>query len=184
MPVKRRCATEDEQELPGDRVEIPHAIGEVRQVPAEPRGHQIHRHRYPHYRPGHAHQQRQHQRQTGQQHNVQRQRVHQVGLEAQQQLVRQGLLRVGDEVGKAHLLHQIAGLHMAVGVEHDAHQHRQQEDMHHIQHPGTAQDLHAGDQVAVALQDFAVSQYRGVASEEDENLRSIAETDVAQGDLA
>ncbi|MNC46409.1 hypothetical protein D3C75_954310 [compost metagenome] len=85
---------------------------------------------------------------------------------------------------QAHFLDQVAGLHMAVGVEDDAHQHRQQEDMHHIQHPGTSENLHTGNQVAVALQDFAVGQYCRVAGKEDENLRSIAETDVAQGDLA
>ncbi|MNP10926.1 hypothetical protein D3C76_1030900 [compost metagenome] len=122
--------------------------------------------------------------QPGQQHDVQRQRIHQVGLEAQQQFIGQRLLGIGDEMRQAHFLDQVAGLHMAVGVEDDAHQHRQQEDMHHIQHPGASEDLHTGDQVAVALKDFAVGQYCRVAGKEDENLRSIAETDVAQGDLA
>ncbi|MCY1247575.1 hypothetical protein D9M72_609200 [compost metagenome] len=85
---------------------------------------------------------------------------------------------------QAHFLNQVAGLHVAVGKEHDAHQHRQQKDMHHIQHPGTPQDLHAGDQVTVSLQDFAIGQYCGVAGEKYEDFSGIAKADVTQGDLA
>ena len=94
------------------------------------------------------------------------------------------LLRVSDEVRQAHLLDQVTGFHVAVGEEHDAHQHRQQKDMHHIQHPGAAQDFQRGHPVAVALQDLAVGEHRGVAGEEHEHFRGIAEADVAQGDLA
>ncbi|MNI58184.1 hypothetical protein D3C73_1132830 [compost metagenome] len=72
---------------------------------------------------------------------------------------------------------------MAVGKKHDAHQHRQQENMHHIEHPGTAQDLQAGEQVAIALEDFPVGQDGGITGEKHEYLGGIAETEVARGDL-
>ncbi|CAI8957181.1 hypothetical protein EMIT0P294_40247 [Pseudomonas sp. IT-P294] len=93
------------------------------------------------------------------------------------------MLRVGDEVMQAHFLDQVAGFHVAVGEEHNAHQHRQQENMHHIQHPGAAQDFHAGNQKSVARQDLAVGQDGRITGEKNENFRSIAEAEITQGDL-
>ena len=159
LPMNRRRAAQHEQELPGNRVEIPHPVGNRCQVPTQVWRQQVHRHRPRHHPPGFAQEQRQHQRQAGQQHDIQGQRVHQVGLEAQQQFIHQRLLWLGDKVRQAHLLHQIAGFHMAVGEEHDAHQHRQQENMHHVKHPGAPQDLQAGHPVAFALQDLAIGQH-------------------------
>lgn len=83
----------------------------------------------------------------------------------------------------AHFLHQIPCFHVTVGEKHNAHQHRQQEDMHHVEHPRPAQDLHAGDQKAFARQDFAVRQHRRKTCQKHENLGRIAETEVTQGDL-
>jgi len=56
--------------------------------------------------------------------------------------------------------------------------------MHHVQHPGAPQDFQAGHPVAVALHDLAVRQHGGKTGEEHEHLGGIAETDIAQGDLA
>ncbi|MNF71272.1 hypothetical protein D3C84_532180 [compost metagenome] len=169
--------------MPDHGIEVPHAILDGRQVPAEPRRQQVHGQRHGHHRPRFAHQHRQRQRQAGQQHDVQREGVHEVRLEAQQQFIDQGLLRVGDEVVHAHFLHQIPRFHMAVGEEHDAHQHRQQENMHHVEHPGAAQNLHAGNQITVPSEDFPVGQDRRVTGEKHENFRGIAETEVTRGDL-
>src|SRR5450830_344617 len=89
---------------------------------------------------------------------------------------------MGEEILQTHFLYQVTGFHLAVGEKHDAHQQRQQEDMHHIKHPGPAQDAHAGDQKAVAAGDLAVGQYRGVAGEKDKDLRRVAETEIAHGE--
>ena len=55
--------------------------------------------------------------------------------------------------------------------------------MHHVEHPGAAQDLHAGDQVTIALKDFAVGQGRRITGQKHENFGGIAETEVTRGDL-
>jgi hypothetical protein len=73
---------------------------------------------------------------------------------------------------------------MAVGEKHDAHQQCQQKDMHHIQHPGSAQDLHAGNQVTVAQGDLAVGQHCRVPGQKHEDLRCIAETEIAHGEMS
>ncbi|MNO82326.1 hypothetical protein D3C76_735990 [compost metagenome] len=83
----------------------------------------------------------------------------------------------------AHFFHQVAGFHVAVGEEHNAHQHRQQEDVHHIEHPGAAQDFHTGDQQTFPGKDFAVGQDGRETCQEHEDFGGIAEAEIAQGNL-
>ena len=90
-------------------------------------------------------------------------------------------MRVAQEVLKAHFLYQITGLDVAVGKKDDAHQHCQQEDMHHVQHPGAAQDFDTGDQKPVALSDFSVGQHCGITGQEHKDLRRITEAEIAHG---
>ena len=51
--------------------------------------------------------------------------------------------------------------------------------MHHVQHPGAAQDFHAGDQESIPLRDFAVGQHRGITGEEYKDLSRITKAEIS-----
>ncbi len=170
--------------MPGDRVEVPDTAAFVgAQVPAEQWHHQVQGNRQADCHLEFAQHQWQGQRQGQQQHDIQRQRVGQVRFEAQQQFIGQCLLRVADEVFKAHLLDHVARFDVIVGDEDDAHQQGQQKDVHHVQHPGPAQDPYASHQHALTSGDPSVGQDRRVTGEENEDFRCVAKAEVAYGQL-
>src|SRR6266478_10248686 len=104
-----RCAppstpgAENEQQLPGERIEKPVAFGIARQVPVEVPGEHVEQHRSTEGKRSSKLQQPQDRRKQEQQHDVERQYVHVGWLELEQQRLDDRHLRLFEKVENIHL---------------------------------------------------------------------------------
>ena len=180
--AERAPCPEHEQQLPGERIEVPGAARIGRQVPAELPGQRVEQHRQRERQRGVAQQQPQHRRKAGHQHDVERQHVHVDRLELQQQRLHQRHVRLLQKFQDVHFFRIERVLEAARHIGDLAHIDHEQKDMRDIDLPGALEDARARHHEAVIGHRLAIDEGRGETGHEDEDLGGVAEAVIADRD--
>src|SRR5262249_15078953 len=116
-----------------------------------------------------------------QQDDVERQDVHVGRLELEQQRLDDGHIGLLEEIEDVHLLGVERVLEARGDVGDLGEIDREQEHVGDVDLPGSPQDVGAGDAEAAFAHLLAVDERGGVAGDEDEDFRRVAEAVVADG---